>query len=74
MKIGVHVGQAANPDLQGRASVHNLVHDGPGFCFVLFSFFHFHRKLMICHLNLRCHMGVVFYPGGSRVRRTSALW
>lgn len=34
MKIGVHVGQAANPDLQGQASVHNLVHAGPGFYFV----------------------------------------
>lgn len=62
MKIGVHVGWTANPDLQGRVSVHNLVPDGPLVLFIYVSFFHFHLKLMICHLNLHCHLGIVFYP------------
>lgn len=56
VKIGVHVGQTANPDLRGRARVRDLVRDGPVFS----PFFHFHLKLMICHLNLHCHLGIVF--------------
>lgn len=34
MKIGVPVGWTANPDLQGRVSVHNLVPDGPLVLFI----------------------------------------
>lgn len=69
MTIHSHLGQTANQNLQGWASEHDLVHDGPIFLF----FFHFYLKLMLYHWNLQRHVGIVSYTSQTWVRNLSSM-